>query len=589
MNYDLKNVTREGRSFARAAKSLWPLLREDRGKMFLALFMAVANSGLNLLGPLLTGFAIDQGVKTGNYKIVAGYAIMLALLYAVAFALNYGQISMLGGVSQRMLWRLRNRVFEKLQELPLSFFNQNKAGDLISRVNNDTEKVNTFFSQALGRFVANFFIVVGAAIFVLSINWKLALMAMIPAVGILIFTVAFNPWAKRKNKVSLDAAGALSAEIQESIGTFRVTIAFDRRDYFRERFGESNDKSFKSAVTAGMASGTFTPVYDFASNIAQLLVLGYGIALVVRGEFAIGLLVSFVLYATRFYDPLREVAQLFASFQSAMAGWDRIGEILHLESDLKILPIEKTAVPTDASVVAPIVEFKDVSFGYPDGSQVLAGVNFAFERGKTYALVGPTGGGKTTTASLIARLYDPTSGTVLLDGRDIRSYDPAERTKKIGFILQDAFLFTGTVRDNILYGNERYADISAADLEKLLSERGLAPLLSRFSKGLETTVGAGSALSLGERQLIAFIRAVLREPEILILDEATANIDTVTEQALEEVLKKLPTHTTKVVIAHRLNTIAGADDIFFVNGGAVREAGSMEHAVEMLLHHKRSS
>jgi ATP-binding cassette, subfamily B, bacterial len=203
--------------------------------------------------------------------------------------------------------------------------------------------------------------------------------------------------------------------------------------------------------------------------------------------------------------------------------------------------------------------------------------------------VGPTGGGKTTTASLIARLYDPTSGTVFLDGRDIRSYEPAERVKKIGFILQDAFLFSGTVRDNILYGNDKYAEIATADLEALLKERGLDMLMERFDKGLDTVVTAGGSLSLGQRQLIAFIRAVLREPEILILDEATANIDTVTEKVLEDILSKLPKSTTKVVIAHRLNTIANADDIFFVNSGELREAGSMEHAVELLLHGKRKS
>jgi len=231
-----------------------------------------------------------------------------------------------------------------------------------------------------------------------------------------------------------------------------------------------------------------------------------------------------------------------------------------------------------------------VNFAYHNGKEVLHNINITLEKGKTYALVGPTGGGKTTTASLIARLYDPTGGTIFLNGKDIRNYTDAERTKKIGVILQEPILFTGTVRENILYGNNDYAEYSSDMLETVLKDAGLERLLERFDKGLETPLTAsGDAVSLGQKQLIAFIRAVLRNPDILILDEATANIDTVTEQLLEEILHNLPTTTTNIIIAHRLNTIENADEIFFVNSGEVLQAGSKEHALEMLLHHERKS
>jgi ATP-binding cassette subfamily B protein len=237
-----------------------------------------------------------------------------------------------------------------------------------------------------------------------------------------------------------------------------------------------------------------------------------------------------------------------------------------------------------------VLEFENVHFSYPGGQEVLKGGTFTLERGKTYALVGPTGGGKTTTASLMARLYDPTGGRVLLDGKDIRSYQPEGRARKVGFILQDPFLFTGTIRDNILYGNEVYQSYANEHIVGLLTTRNLGGLLARFGQGLETRVtSTGDAISLGQKQLIAFMRAVLRDPELLILDEATANIDTVTEQLLEEILAKLPPSTTKVIIAHRLNTIANADEIFFINSGDITPAGSMQHALDMLLHGKRDS
>jgi ATP-binding cassette subfamily B protein len=266
-----------------------------------------------------------------------------------------------------------------------------------------------------------------------------------------------------------------------------------------------------------------------------------------------------------------------------MAALDRISEVLALESNLPVI----AATPIESESV---LSFRQVWFQYPDGKEVLRDVSFEMERGKAYALVGPTGGGKTTTANLMARLYDPTQGSVLLHGRDIRSYTPEERAQKIGFILQDPFLFSGTVRDNILYGNESYKAYTSAQLAAVLEEANLSSLISRFGEGLDTVVTtSGNSISLGQKQLIAFMRAVLRRPELLILDEATANIDTVTEELLQEILNKLPASTTRVIIAHRLNTIDNVDQIFFVNSGEITLAGSMEHAVDLLLHEKRAS
>jgi ATP-binding cassette, subfamily B, bacterial len=376
----------------------------------------------------------------------------------------------------------------------------------------------------------------------------------------------------------------MSAEIQESLNNFKVIIASNRRDYFRKRFNETNQDNYTSAVSAGLANNVFMPVYGLSSNIGQMIVLAFGIFLISTGHFTVGLLISFLAYINNFYNPLRQLAALWANFQVALAAWDRIAQILSLDTNLFV--IEEQAKTSSTSLLS----FQDVSFSYPNGTEVLRHVNFDLERGKTYAFVGPTGGGKTTTASLIARLYDPSKGTILLNGKDIRSVQPEERTQKIGFILQEPFLFTGTVRDNILYGNANLKDLSNGQLTEAIEESGLETLLERFDEGLETKVQTnGEAISLGQKQLIAFMRAVLRKPEILILDEATANIDTITEQQLESILQKLPSTTTRVIIAHRLNTIENADEIYFVNSGKVVRAGSLDDAVNLLLHGKRES
>jgi ATP-binding cassette subfamily B protein len=269
-----------------------------------------------------------------------------------------------------------------------------------------------------------------------------------------------------------------------------------------------------------------------------------------------------------------------------MAAWDRISVILNLESDIP----QKKDIKLNHIQNGSLIDFKNVSFQYPGGKKVLHDINFKLDKGKTYAFVGPTGGGKTTTASLISRLYDPSEGEILLNGNELKNYDASELSKRIGFILQEPFLFNGTVRDNILYGNETYKLLNKEQFNQLLREEGLESLVERFENGLDTPIiSGGDSMSLGEKQLIAFIRAVLRKPELLILDEATANIDTITEKLLEEILQKLPSTTTKVIIAHRLNTIENADEIFFVNSGQVTAAGNFENALHLLLEGKRES
>jgi len=585
MNYDLnKSENIEKISVWGAAKKLWPLITEEKNFIILALIAMVVNSALNLVAPSLIAHTVDTFILNKEYQGVLVFAGIILVLYLFGLISSYVQTRLMGGVGQRVLYRLRNQIFNKLQSLPVAFFNQNKAGDLISRINNDTDKINQFFSQSLIQFLANIFMMAGAAIFLLSINIRLGAATLAPAGFLFIITIILSGWVKKENLHSSKSLGSLSSEIQESLNNFKIIIAFNRRDYFKKRFQDVNNKNYSAAIGAGIANNTFTPIYGLASNLGQLIVLAYGIALISDGQFTIGLLISFLAYANNFYNPLRQLAALWANFQTALASWERVHEILLMENNLPVLS------DTAESMRTAILEFNNVHFKYPNGKEVLHNINLTLDKGKTYALVGPTGGGKTTTASLMARLYDPTIGEVFLNGKDIRSYSSEELTKKIGFILQEPVMFTGTVRENILYGNEEYATHTNEQLKDDINRAGLEKLLQRFDQGLETKLTAGGDdVSLGQKQLIAFMRAVLRHPEILILDEATANIDTVTEKLLEEILANLSTDTTKIIIAHRLNTIQNADEIFFVNGGEVLQAGSMDHAMEMLLQHNRKS
>jgi ATP-binding cassette, subfamily B, bacterial len=585
MKYTLETSKAPGQknTLRTAIQRFVPLMQPEKGLVVVALLAMGIGTAASLVGPIIIGRGIDIYVRGKDSHGLLLAALTLSAVYLFAVAASYTQIRTMGGVGRRVLFSLRNALFTKLQDLPVAFFNQNKAGDLISRVNNDTDKLNQFVAQALMQFLSSIFLMSGSAVFALSLNWRLGVAALLPAVGVLAVTKATSAWVKAKNMKSLQSVGGMSAEVQQSLENFKVIVAFHRMDYFQQKFETANEANYQASVGAGYANNIFMPMYGLAHHLAQLLVVAYGIVLIGSGQTTTGELIGFLLYINSFYGPMRQLATVWASFQLALAALDRISEVLALESDMVI----EKAGPEQSSAV---LEFRNVFFQYPGGKDVLRNVSFELEKGKAYALVGPTGGGKTTTASLMARLYDPTEGSVFLDGKDIRSVPPGDRSRKVGFIPQEPFLFTGTVRENIVYGNDEYQDYSSAQLAEVLESANLTTLMARFPEGLDTKVASsGNSISLGQKQLIAFMRATLRRPELLILDEATANIDTVTEQLLEEILDKLPAETTKVIIAHRLNTIDNVDQIYFVNSGGVALAGSMEHAVDMLLHHKRES
>ena len=580
-NYQLNRKIEKKRL---SLKNFWPLIKGELWFLVLVLLIVLANSVINVSVPYLIGLTVDQAIGHQNGALLLQMVLLLMGLFLVGLLTIYLQTSLMGRLSQRILYNLRTRLFDKIQELPLIFFNVNKTGDLISRINNDTDKLNQFFSEALVRFVGNAFTILGIGVFIFFLNFDMAVVALSVSCFLALFTQFVSPWLRSRNEASLRSLGQFSGEIQEDLNNFKAIVAFNQGEYFYNKFNEFNSDYFKKARKAAFANSFLAPIYDLASNSASILVLLVGVLVVANGQITIGLLISFMAYTDKFYQPLRILASIWATIQTSLAAWGRVDQILCLKSDLKA---EESHSRGHKDLV---MEFRDVGFEYVAGKPVLEDVSLRLEYGKSYALIGPTGGGKSTMASLMARLYDVSRGEIFLHGKSLCSYSPEEISGQIGFILQEPIIFSGTLLENVLYGNKKLESYTEDQLEKALRDKGMMKILDRFPDGLKTKISNQSeSISLGQKQLIAFLRIFLREPALLIMDEATANIDTVTEQYLTEILDNLPATTTRVIIAHRLNTIKDVDEIVFISGGRTQKAVGYEEALALIEANKLNS
>jgi ATP-binding cassette subfamily B protein len=553
-----------------------PLFVGEGWNMGIIVITVLINIGTSVATPYIITRAIDGPIANKDVQTLAIMSGGLVLLFIISAIAAYGQARIMGYVSQRVLFRLRGTVFSSLQGLPIDFFNRNKAGDLISRINNDTNKINQFLSEGVLRFTSLFFSLIGIAAMMLYLNWQLASIVLLLTAAIILITRIATPYIEGINKGSLVDQGSLSSEIQEGLTNFNALVAFQIQDYFKDHFTSISEKVYTSKIKANILNEGIAPLYTFTANIAQIILLIVGIRFILAGSITIGLLIGFLAYAQKFFEPLRILGSIVGSLQSALAAWTRVREIISLKSNLIIEESRENSENKPNELLA----FKNISFGY-DEAMIIRNMSFILEKGKTYALVGPTGGGKSTTASLMARLYDPQQGIIEFKNRDIRSYTEEERTNSIGFILQEPFLFTGTIGDNLRYGNSELLNSSDEELLEKLKSHNLTELMDTFDNGIATII-ENNGISIGQKQIISFIRTLLREPELLILDEATANIDTVTEQYLQTILSQLPDTTTKVIIAHRLNTIKKADQIFFISGGILTPAEDFDSALNLI-------
>ena len=378
MKYKLENTKPFGvkGSFRTGLKRFVPLAAGEQGRIVLAVAAMLTSSCATLLGPIIIGRAIDTFVRLKDAHGLLLSALVLLAVYLMGIVGSYTQILTMGGVGRRVLYRLRNALFTKLQELPLAFFNENKAGDLISRLNNDTDKLNQFVGQALMQFVGSLFLMTGVAVFVLSLNIRLGIAALLPAFGVLVITKVSSGWVQRKNLKSLQSLGGLSSEVQESLQNFKVIVAFHRMDYFQRKFKTANDTNYAASVSAGFANNIFMPMYGFSNQLAQLLVVAYGIILIDSGRLTAGLLIGFLLYVNNFYGPMRQLATVWSSFQLALAALDRISEVLALESNMPV-------ISAPASDSDSVMELRSVRFKYPNGKEVLHNVDLRLDKGRS--------------------------------------------------------------------------------------------------------------------------------------------------------------------------------------------------------------
>lgn len=548
-------------------KVVWRLVRylsPYKKYVAIALVFTLVNAAAQGLGPMLVGRAIDgaisQGDKAGLLEIViALLGVYLAGMLAMRF-----QMYAMSVAGQKVLKDLREEVFKKIQSLHLQFLEGSQAGDLMSRLMNDIDALNNFFSQSLAQMVGSVFALIGIMIAMLSLNWKLALVALTAIPIVLYLTKIFSNLSRRAFRKTRTTIGDVSAEMEEQVSGVKVAQAFNRTERNVGEFARRNAANRDANVSANAVTSAFAPAMNVVSTLDLALIAAYGGYLAIAGVVSIGVVIAFVQYVQNFFRPIQTVAQMWTIAQSAFAAAERVFGLLDKEIEM-----------FDGEEIMPRIEgnvrFEDVSFAYESDSPVLDSVSMEAVPGETVAIVGATGAGKTTMASLLARFYDVSKGRVLIDGHDLRNVTQASLRAQFGVVTQEPFLFSGSVMDNIRYGR-----LEASDEEVIAASRAANAhtFIERLPDGYQTDVGErGGLLSQGQRQLIAIARAVLADPRILILDEATASIDTRTERLIQQALDRLLRGRTSFVIAHRLSTVRNADKVLVVEDGRIVERG----------------
>ncbi len=535
----------------------------------LSVFSLLAATATALAPPLLSKYAVDDGIRQHDLEKLWWIVGAFLLAGLANWGMSYAQTYLTGWVGERILADLRSKLFGHLQRLSLGFFERNRAGVIISRLTNDVEALDQLVTDGVTSLVQNTLTLIGTAILLFILDWRLALatLAVIPLMSIA--TVIFRVRSSRAYRAVRERLGLVTATLAEDIAGMRMVQAFTREQRNVQNFRGVSERYRDSNMETVVLNGVYFPFVDLLSSIALAVVLGYGGHLYFDGSVTLGTLFAFMLYVQNFFDPVQQLSQLYNTFLSATAALDKIMDVLEEEPEVLDSP-GATPLPK----VEGQVRFEDVRFSYGTGPEVLHGLDLEVLPGTTVALVGHTGAGKSTIAKLLARFYDPTAGRITIDGHDLRDVTQASLRRQLGIVPQEGFLFAGTVTENIAFGRPRAAP---EEVVRAAQAVGAHEFILRLEDGYETQLQErGSRLSLGQRQLVALARALLADPRILILDEATSSVDIGTEQKIERALRLLLAGRTAFIIAHRLSTIRDADLIVVLEHGRIVEQGSHE-------------
>ena len=553
----------------RLLKTLIPYKKE----VSIAFVMILLSSATQGLGPFLTGLAIDKFISVGDQTGLGYIFIAMVATFLIGAWTTRSQIYIMSKVGQQILAELRKNVFEKIESLSLQFLESKQAGELMSRLVNDIDVINNFISQSFTQMVGSIFALLGIGIAMLLVSWKLGL-AVIVMVPVLLYTTKFfSQLARSAFRKTRETIGDVSANMEEEISGIKVAQAFNRSDVNIKKFAERNAANRDANVSATAITSAFNPAMDVLITLDLALVAGLGGVLVINNSISIGVVVAFLQYVQNFFRPIQQVAQLWTTAQSAFAAAERVFSLMDIDAT-----VEDKNHAIDLLKINGKVEFKDVCFAYEEDQHVLKDINLTVNPGETVAVVGSTGAGKTTLVSLLARFYDPSEGAILVDGNNLKDIKQKSLRSKMGIVTQEPFLFSGSIADNIRYGRLTASD---EEIKQAAMAANADQFIDKLPDGYKTEVGErGKLLSQGQRQLISIARAVLADPRILILDEATASIDTRTESLIQKALNALLVGRTSFVIAHRLSTVRNANQVIVIEDGRIVERGTHDGLIK---------